>query len=85
VTTPPPGWELRDGRLHRVVEFPDFVTAWSFMSAVALAAEAMDHHPDWSNSYGRVVIDLVSHDVGRVTDRDLRLAERIDQLLGRWA
>lgn len=85
MTTPPPGWELRYGRLHRVVEFPDFVTAWSFMSAVALAAEAMDHHPDWSNSYGRVEIDLISHDVGRVTDRDLRLAERIDQLLGRWA
>lgn len=85
VTDIPPGWELRDGRLHRELRFPDFAAAWAFMGRVAEVAEAMDHHPDWSNSYGTVVIDLVSHDVGTVTDRDRRLAARIDELAGPFA
>jgi 4a-hydroxytetrahydrobiopterin dehydratase len=75
---PPPGWELVDGRLHRELEFADFAAAFGFMTRVALAAEKADHHPDWSNSWNRVVIDLVSHDAGRVTSRDVRLAEAIN-------
>ncbi len=73
------GWSLRDGKLHRTFEFADFSTAWGFMSQVALAAESMNHHPDWSNVYNTVRIDLQSHDVQGLTDRDIRLAERISE------
>jgi 4a-hydroxytetrahydrobiopterin dehydratase len=74
------GWEIREGRLHRDFEFPSFAHAFGFMAAVAVAAEKLDHHPDWSNSYNRVSIDLMSHDVGALTERDFRLAERINAL-----
>lgn len=77
----PEGWELRDGRLHRELHFRDFSEAWGFLSRVALVAERAGHHPDWSNSWNRVVIDLWSHDVGAVTERDVRLARLIDELL----
>lgn len=79
--TPPAGWELVDGRLHRELAFADFSEAFAFMARVALAAEKADHHPDWSNSWNRVVIDLVSHDAGRVTGRDVALAEAVNALL----
>ena len=79
--TPPVGWEVRDGKLHREFVFADFAEAFAFMGRVAEAAEAQQHHPDWSNSWNRVVIDLVSHDVGAITDRDRSLAAQIDALL----
>ena len=78
----PPGWEIVDGKLHRELTFKNFSEAWAFMARVALAAEKADHHPDWSNSWNRVVIDLVSHDAGEVTDRDRALAEKINSFLG---
>lgn len=74
-------WEVHDDHLRRTFEFGDFVTAFGFMARVALLAERHDHHPDWSNSYGRVVIELRSHDAGTVTDRDRRLARAIDELV----
>ena len=74
-------WEERYGKLHRELEFADFAEAWAFMERVAAAAEAHDHHPDWSNSWNEVVIDLVSHDVGAITERDRRLAAAIDEIL----
>jgi 4a-hydroxytetrahydrobiopterin dehydratase len=73
-------WSLRDGRLHRELTFPDFVAAFGFMARVALLAERANHHPDWSNSWNKVVIDLVSHDAGGVTERDLALAAGIEAL-----
>jgi 4a-hydroxytetrahydrobiopterin dehydratase len=79
--TPPDGWEVVDGKLHRELTFADFSEAFSFMTRVALAAEKADHHPDWSNSWNTVTIDLVSHDADGLTDRDTALAERINQLL----
>ena len=79
---PPPGWDLVDGRLHRELTFADFSEAFAFMARVALAAEKADHHPDWSNSWNKVTIDLVSHDKGGVTARDIALAERINALAG---
>jgi len=79
---PPPGWDLVDGRLHREFTFADFSEAFAFMTRVALAAEKADHHPDWSNSWNKVRIDLVSHDKGAVTERDVALARRIDALAG---
>lgn len=75
------GWSVREGRLHRELEFPTFAAAFAFMSEVALEAQALDHHPDWCNSYTRVTIDLSSHDVQGISERDFRLAARIDALL----
>ena len=77
----PEGWEERDGRLHRELEFADFSEAFGFMTRVALLAEKLDHHPDWSNAWNRVTIDLTSHDVGELTRRDVRMAEAINLLL----
>ena len=77
----PGGWLLRDGALHREFVFVDFEQAFSFIAAVATVAESMNHHPDWSNSWNKVSISLVSHDVGRVTERDIALAETINTLL----
>lgn len=77
----PEGWDLVEGRLHRELAFGDFAEAFAFMTRVALAAEKLDHHPDWSNSWNRVVIDLVSHDAGGITDRDRALAEAIERCL----
>jgi len=78
----PVGWEIRDGKLHRDFVFTDFSAAFGFMSRAALAAEKMDHHPDWSNSWNKVTVDLSSHDVGGLTDRDERLARRMNELVG---
>lgn len=72
------GWILEDGRLHRELRFADFSAAFGFMARVALAAEKLDHHPDWSNSWNRVVIDVTSHDSGGLTDRCFALAAAID-------
>ncbi len=74
----PEGWQLIEGRLHRELEFADFAEAFAFMGRVAVEAERLGHHPDWSNSWNRVVIDLISHDAGKVTARDLELAQAID-------
>lgn len=74
-------WPEIDGRLYREFVFADFTEAFAFMSKVAAEAERLDHHPDWSNSWNKVSISLVSHDVGRVTERDHRLAAAIDRLL----
>ena len=79
-----PLWRLLPDRdaLARDFRFPDFSSAWGFMSRVALLAEAQDHHPEWSNVYGRVGIVLTTHDAGGLSDRDVRLALAIDGLLG---
>ena len=74
-------WTEDDKGLHCDLEFADFVGAWTFMNQVAVLAETMDHHPDWSNSYNKVHITLISHDKGCVTTRDRQMAEAIDQLL----
>lgn len=74
------GWrELEDrDAITRTFRFADFVSAFSFMSAVALVAERMDHHPEWSNVYNRVVVTLTTHSAGGVTQKDIDLALRID-------
>ena len=75
-----PAWRIVDGRLHRELRFEDFAQAFGFMTSVALLAERRNHHPDWSNSWNRVVIDLVSHDVKGLSQRDFDLAAAIDAL-----
>ena len=77
-----PGWSLVDGKLHREFRFENFVGAFSFMSAIALVAEKRNHHPEWKNVYGRVVVDLTTHDAGGVTQSDLDLAKTMNELAG---
>ena len=76
-----PQWDLTDGCLHRSLVFADFSEAFTFMTSVAAVAEELDHHPDWSNSWNRVEIGIVSHDAGGVTDLCVELARRIDALV----
>ena len=73
-------WAQDEQGLHRQFQFENFVQAWAFMNEVARLAELHDHHPDWSNSYNKVNITLISHDKKQVTERDFRLAEAIDKL-----
>ena len=75
-----PQWQLSDDRLKRQWEFKDFSEAFAFMTRVALLAEAMQHHPNWSNVYNRVTIELTTHDLGGLSDRDAQLARAIDAL-----
>lgn len=75
-----PQWSLAGGKLQRELRFADFSEAFGFMARVALAAEAMGHHPEWSNVWNRVVVELTTHDTGGLSDLDLRLAQRIDQI-----
>lgn len=79
-----PGWQVTDdGRaIHRELTFNDFTAAFGFMTRVALCAEKMDHHPEWSNVYNRVAITLTSHDAGGLTERDLTLAGTVNRLAG---
>ncbi len=75
-----PDWTVLPDRLRREWRFRDFSEAFGFMSRVALAAEALDHHPEWSNVWNRVTIELTTHDCGGLSARDLALAQRIDAL-----
>ena len=76
-----PDWTLQNDKLSRKFSFADFIDAFGFMSRVALLAEKMNHHPEWSNVYNRVSVELTTHDAGGISDRDFQLAERINQLL----
>lgn len=74
------GWSLEGGKLHREFKFADFVAAFGFMSSVALIAESLNHHPDWSNVYNRVIIDLETHSEGGITGFDIEFATRVNRL-----
>lgn len=76
-----PGWSVVNGRLHRDLVFADFAAAFAFMARVAALAEERDHHPDWSNVYDRVTIDLTTHDAGGITGKDVDLAGAIERVL----
>jgi 4a-hydroxytetrahydrobiopterin dehydratase len=78
------GWSLVQGReaIERSYRFRDFSEAWGFMNRVALLAESQNHHPDWSNVYNRVRIELSTHDAGGLTDNDVKLAQAINALTG---
>jgi 4a-hydroxytetrahydrobiopterin dehydratase len=73
------GWSMQDGMLHRDLEFSDFNEAFGFMARVALWAEKLNHHPEWSNVWNKVTIDLMTHDIGTLSELDIELATRIDQ------
>ena len=75
-----PEWSLVDGKLRRTFQLASFVKAFGFMTSVALIAETMGHHPEWSNVYNRVTIALTTHDVGGISERDFALAKAIDDI-----
>ncbi len=82
--TPPPGWAVKNGKLHRAFTFRDFTAAFGFMTQVAIEANTMNHHPEFYNIYNQVTIDLVTHDAGdTITALDLALATKINALLTR--
>ncbi len=75
-------WKEENNSLKRSFKFKDFVEAWAFMTQVALIAEKMDHHPEWSNVYNKVEITLTTHDKGNtITEKDRLLAKKIDALV----
>ncbi len=76
------GWRVVNGNLHREFEFKDFSAAFGFMTRAALAAEKMDHHPDWSNSWNKVTVDLCTHSAGGLTKNDFDLAGKMQQIHG---
>ena len=73
-------WELSDDRLRRQWQFKDFSEAFAFMTRVAMLAETKQHHPNWSNVYNRVTIELTTHDLGGLSHLDAELARSIDDL-----
>ena len=75
-----PGWQRAGKAIQRIFEFPDFKAAMQFVNKVAEAAEEANHHPDIDIRYNKVTIALVSHDSGGVTQRDVRMAKRINEI-----
>jgi 4a-hydroxytetrahydrobiopterin dehydratase len=75
-------WTEKDDKLTREFQFKDFKEAFGFMTKVALVAEKMNHHPNWSNVWNKVTIELTTHDAGnKVTEKDHKLAKEIDKLV----
>lgn len=76
------GWSASDGgkAISRTFKFADFGEAFGFMARAALAAEKLDHHPDWSNSWNKVEVTLSTHDAGGVTAKDIKLAEAMNAI-----
>lgn len=72
------GWKVQAGKLHREYRFPDFAHAIGFMMTAAPAIERLNHHPEWSNVYNRVAVDLTTHDAGGITRMDCSLAALLE-------
>ena len=77
-------WSLEGKKIRRVFKFDTFVEAFGFMSSCATVAESLDHHPEWSNVYNTVDVSLTTHDAGGLTEKDFKLAERMDKLFVRF-
>jgi 4a-hydroxytetrahydrobiopterin dehydratase len=75
-----PGWVVRGGKLHREFRFRNFNQAFGFMTRAALYSEAMNHHPEWSNVYATVVVDLVTHSADGITNLDFALAKKMNAI-----
>ena len=76
-----PGWQVRNDKLHRELKFVDFSEAFGFMATMATVSEAKDHHPEWFNVYSRVVIDLSTHDLDGISDKDFAWAAEVNRRL----
>ena len=78
-----PDWRLVGNAIRREFKFADFTEAFAFMTRSALVAEKLDHHPEWSNVYNRVEVELTTHDAGGLTDLDFELAGAMDRFADR--
>ncbi len=78
-----PGWSRDGDAIERTFEFADFVAAFGFMASCAIVAESMNHHPEWSNVYRTVTVRLSTHDAGGLTELDIDLAQRMNELADR--
>ena len=76
------GWAVENAKLHKQFQFSSFIEAFGFMARVALVAESMNHHPEWSNVYNRVTINLMTHDAGGISALDFELAKQADKFSG---
>ena len=74
------GWSVVNEKLSKTFKFSSFIQAFGFMTQVAITSEAMDHHPEWSNVYNRVEINLVTHCEGGITKLDIELAMKVDSI-----
>lgn len=76
-----PGWQIQDGKLHKLFKFDSFARAIGWMVSAAVFADKMDHHPEWSNVYNRVTVNLVTHDLDNaVSSWDVDLARKMEEL-----
>lgn len=76
----PEPWDIVDGKLYREFKFTDFVSAFGFMTQVAILAERADHHPEWSNVYNKVKIYLITYETKGISNRDFELAHEISRI-----
>ena len=74
------GWSIVNGKLHKEFEFSDFNEAFGFMVRASMHIEKMNHHPEWFNVYNKLVIDLMTHDAGGITENDINLAKILNSL-----
>jgi len=74
------GWIILDGKLHKEIEFVGFDEAWQFMTIAVKEIQKMNHHPEWFNVYNKLVIDLMTHDVGGISENDINLAKFLDKI-----
>lgn len=73
-------WEIVDSKLYKEFSFPNFIHAFAFMTKVAILAEKANHHPEWSNVYNKVVVNLTTHEVDGISERDFKLAQAISKI-----
>ncbi len=75
------GWEYKEDAIHTSLEFENFKEAFSVMVRIAFEAESMNHHPEWSNVYNELSISLSTHEAGGLTEKDFKLARRIEEII----
>ena len=75
------GWEIKDNKLHKEIQFESFNQAFGFMTRASMQIEKMNHHPEWFNVYNRITIDLTTHDAGGITNNDVNLARILNSLI----
>lgn len=75
-----PGWIVHDGKLGKEFKFDSFAEAMGWMVSVSIYADQINHHPDWSNVYNQVSVNLITHDMGELSTLDLALAKRMEEL-----
>ena len=73
-------WAVVNGKLHKEIEFVGFTEAWQFMTIAVTEIEKMNPHPEWFNVYNKLVIDLMTHDAGGITENDVNLAKYLDKI-----